>query len=45
MNLFDIFRAHRIKSIKREIKMKEKLCKIQEDLNELLKEEHDIESS
>ncbi len=45
MNLLDFFRSHRIKSIKKEIKAKEKLCKVQESLNELLREEQEIESN
>lgn len=45
MNLLDFFRAHRIKSIKKEIKAKEKLCDVQETLNELLREEKEIEST
>lgn len=45
MNLLDFFRSHRIKSIKKEIKTKEKLCQVQESLNELLREEQEIESN
>ena len=45
MNLLDFFRAHRIKSIKKEIKAKEKLCDVQETLNELLREGKEIEST
>lgn len=45
MNLLDFFRSHRIKSIKKEIKVKEKLCGVQKNLNELLREEKEIESN
>ena len=44
-DFFDIFRKRRIKLIKQEIKEKEKLIDIQGTLNELLREEKEIESS
>lgn len=45
INFFEFFRKRRIKLIKQEIKQKEKLIGIQESLNELLREEKEIESN
>ena len=45
LDFLEIFRKRRIKLIKQEIKQKQKLVDIQENLNELLREEKEIESS
>lgn len=45
MSWLDLFRKRRIKAIKQEIKYKEKLCDVQQTLNELLREEQEIESN
>lgn len=45
IDFLEIFRKRRIKLIKQEIKEKEKLIGIQESLNELLREEKEIESN
>lgn len=45
LDFLEIFRKRRIKLIKQEIKQKEKLIDIQENLNELLREEKEIESA
>ena len=45
MNFLEIFRKRRIKLIKKEIAEKKKLCAVQKDLNELLREQNEIESN
>ena len=45
IDFLEFFRKRRIKLIKQEIKEEKKLCKIQENLNELLEEEKKIESA
>jgi len=45
LHFLDLFRKRRIKLIKQEIKQKEKLIDVQQNLNELLKEEKQIESA
>lgn len=45
LDFLEFFRKRRIKLIKQEIKQKEKLIDVQENLNELLREEKEIESA
>ena len=45
IDIFGIFQRARIRRTKREIKEKKKLVGIQKDLNELLREEKEIEST
>lgn len=45
IDIFGIFQRRRIKRTKKEIKAKEKLCGVQSTLNELLREEKEIESA
>lgn len=45
IDFFNIFRKKRIKLIKQEIKEKQKLADVQSNLNELLREEKEIESA
>lgn len=45
INFLDFFRKRRIKLTKQEIKEKKKLIGVQKELNDLLKEEKNIEST
>lgn len=45
IDFLEFFRKRRIRLIKQEIKQKEKLIDVQQNLNELLKEEKEIESA
>lgn len=45
LDFLEIFRKRRIKLIKQEIQQKKKLIDVQENLNELLREEKEIESN
>lgn len=45
LDIFGIFQKRRIKRTKQEIKAKQKLCGVQTELNELLRQEKEIESA
>jgi len=45
IDFLEFFRKRRIRLIKQEIKQKEKLIDVQQNLNDLLKEEKEIESA
>lgn len=45
VDILGFFQRRRIRRTEKEIKQKEKMCELQEELNNLLREEKEIESA